>query len=133
MRCLLVIARAPSDALFPACLHGTRLPGSAHAEHFNDKSGVNSSFSCAAVPVGGWAPQADSRLFALESYWRPDASYSHFFKCTNGMCLREQPADANANNATQIGYKCRNGHTVRSLHTRHLRVVCRALLEDSPT
>jgi hypothetical protein len=88
------------------------------AEHFNDKSGANSSFSCAAVPVGGWAPQADSRLFALESYWRPDASYSQFFKCTNGMCMREQPADANSNNGTQLGYKCRNGHT------GHLCAVC---------
>ena len=88
------------------------------AEHFNDQSGGNASFSCSPVPLGGWAPQADSRLFALESYWRPDASYSQFFKCTTGMCLRETPADVKGVNATQLGYKCRDGHM------GHLCAVC---------
>jgi hypothetical protein len=73
---------------------------------FNDLSATNASFACAAVPEGGWAPQADSRLFALEGYWRPNKNFSHFYKCAGGMCLREEPL-----NGTQLGYKCRVGHT----------------------
>ena len=83
---------------------------------FNDRSGVNQTFSCAAVPEGGWAPQADSRLFALEGYWRPSANYSQFFSCTNGMCRKEYPAD---NGTEQLGYNCRDGHT------GHLCAVCK--------
>ena len=82
---------------------------------FNDRSGVNQTFSCAAVPDGGWAPQADSRLFALEGYWRPSANYSQFFSCTNGMCRKEFPAE---NGTQQLGYNCREGHT------GHLCAVC---------
>ena len=85
---------------------------------FNDLSGVNNSFSCAAVPEGGWAPQADSRLFALEGYWRPNANSSKFFKCSAGMCLREEPSSDP--NVTQVGYACRTGHT------GHLCAVCDA-------
>jgi hypothetical protein len=82
---------------------------------FNDLSAVNASFACAAVPEGGWAPQADSRLFALEGYWRPSANTSTFFRCSTGMCLREEPLPAPA---VQLGYKCRAGHM------GHLCAVC---------
>ncbi len=88
------------------------------AEFFNDKSGDNSSFACAPVPLGGWAPQADSRLFALENYWRPSPHYAEFFRCTSGMCLRETPKDVSGVNASQTGYKCRDGHS------GHLCAVC---------
>jgi hypothetical protein len=80
---------------------------------FNDLSAVNVSFACAAVPEGGWAPQADSRLFALEDYWRPGPNSSRFFRCSTGMCLREEPVSA-----AQLGYKCREGHV------GHLCAVC---------
>jgi hypothetical protein len=82
---------------------------------FNDRSGVNNSFSCAAVPEGGWAPQADSRLFALVNYWRPDANVTEFWPCSAGNCLREQLPD---NGTQQVGYHCRHGHT------GHLCSVC---------
>jgi hypothetical protein len=86
------------------------------AGSFNDASGVNGTFSCAAVPEGGWAPQADSRLFTLSGYWRPDATYFSFHQCSNaGMCLREEPPEGNA---TQRGYRCRPGHA------GHLCAVC---------
>jgi hypothetical protein len=84
------------------------------ADHFNDRGGGNDSFSCAAVPRGGWAPQADSRLFALKNFWRPGPLYTSFFPCSSGMCLREEPVE----NSTQLGYKCREGHT------GHLCAVC---------
>jgi hypothetical protein len=81
------------------------------AGSFNDQHGENSSFSCATVPEGGWAPQADSRLFALANYWRPDPSYTRFYACTTGMCQREEPA---LKGTAQLGYNCREGHTVRA-------------------
>jgi hypothetical protein len=78
-------------------------------DHFNAQDGVNGTFSCAPVPEGGWAPQADSRLFALSGFWRPSPNYTEFFSCASGLCLRELvPADENI---TQLGYKCREGHT----------------------
>ena len=83
---------------------------------FNDRSNLNSSFSCAPVPLGGWAPQADSRLFALEGFWRPDMRHTQFFECTSGLCLKEMPP-ANAS-ALQLGHRCREGHT------GHLCAVC---------
>jgi hypothetical protein len=82
---------------------------------FNDLSAANASFACAAVPDGGWAPQADSRLFALDGFWRPHANASRFFRCSAGMCLREEPLPPPA---AQRGFKCRAGHT------GHLCAVC---------
>ena len=83
---------------------------------FNDRSGSNSSFSCAPVPLGGWAPQADSRLFALDNFWRPDAKHTTFFECTTGLCLKEEPPSNTT--AVQLGHRCRTGHT------GHLCAVC---------
>jgi hypothetical protein len=83
---------------------------------FNDQSGVNNSFSCAAVPEGGWAPQADSRLFALVGYWRPGPEHFEFYPCSAGNCLREQLPPDNA--TAQVGFSCRHGHT------GHLCSVC---------
>ena len=83
---------------------------------FNDRSGLNSSFSCAPVPIGGWAPQADSRLFALDNYWRPDAKHTTFFECTTGLCLKEEPPSNTT--SVQLGHRCRTGHT------GHLCAVC---------
>ncbi len=82
---------------------------------FNDRSGVNGTFSCAPAPTGGWAPDADSRLFTLEGYWRPDANHTEFFPCASGNCLREQPP---ADGEPQQGYACRDGHQ------GHLCAVC---------
>ena len=75
---------------------------------------ANGSFTCSAVPSGGWSPQADPRLFALADYWRPSANYSDFWKCPAGNCLREVPLP----NATQTGFSCRAGHM------GHLCAVC---------
>jgi hypothetical protein len=86
------------------------------ADTFNDRSGVNGTFSCAPVPEGGWAPPADSRLFALLGYWRPSAEYIEFFQCTAGMCLREEPPETT--DVAQVGYRCREGHQ------GHLCAVC---------
>ena len=84
---------------------------------FNDvHGGENGSFACVPVPVGGWAPQADSRLFALDNYWRPDGNHTQFFECSGGMCFKETPPTDP--NVTQLGYKCRAGHT------GHLCAVC---------
>ncbi len=88
------------------------------AGHFNDRSGPNGSFACAPVPEGGWAPQADSRLFALAGWWRESPTASHFFSCAQGMCMREEvPTDANT---TRLGYKCREGHTGHLCAVRRL-------------
>jgi hypothetical protein len=82
---------------------------------FNAANGVNATFSCAAVPEGGWAPRADSRLFALKDYWRPGPEVTEFFPCAAGNCNREQLP---ANGTLQQGYSCRNHHT------GHLCSVC---------
>jgi hypothetical protein len=40
---------------------------------FTDHRGsTNGSFTCSAVPSGGWSPQGDPRLFSLADYWRPN-------------------------------------------------------------
>ncbi len=75
---------------------------------FNDDGGVNGSFRCASAPKGGWAQEADFRLFTLSNYWRAGPNYTEFFQCSSGMCLKEQPAGPNE---TQLGYNCRTGHT----------------------
>lgn len=85
------------------------------ADHFNDRGGANGTFECAPVPPGGWAPQADSRLFALENFWRPSADHTTFYECSMGNCKRELPM---SENVTQLGYNCRDGHT------GHLCAVC---------
>jgi hypothetical protein len=77
------------------------------------------------VPKGGWAPQADSRLFALKDFWRPGPHYTTFYPCSSGMCQREEPA---ANGTEQLGYKCRDGHTVRLLHALDMRTHARSVL-----
>jgi hypothetical protein len=85
------------------------------ANYFNDRGGANGTFECAPVPIGGWAPQADSRLFALENFWRPDADHTSFYECSMGNCKKELPMEENV---TQLGYNCRDGHT------GHLCAVC---------
>ena len=85
------------------------------ADTWNDQSGVNGSLYCAAVPLGGWAPEGDTRMFALADHWRPDGEYPEFFPCTVGMCKREEPLE---NATTPIGHSCRPGHT------GHLCAVC---------
>ncbi len=82
---------------------------------FNAGGSGNSSFSCAAVPEGGWAPRADSRLFALKDFWRPSPNYTDFYMCSASMCLREELP---ANGSVQLGQSCRVGHT------GHLCAVC---------
>lgn len=72
------------------------------------------SFSCAPVPNGGWAPQADSRLYALAGWWRPSAAFTTFWPCSSGLCLRELPQNV----TPQLGYNCRAGHV------GHLCAVC---------
>ena len=85
------------------------------ADFFNDRGGANGTFECAPVPNGGWAPQADSRLFALEDFWRPNANHTTFYECSMGNCRKELPLPENV---TQLGYNCREGHT------GHLCAVC---------
>ena len=67
------------------------------------------------MPPGGWAPQADSRLFALENFWRPNANHTMFYECSMNNCRKELPMPENV---TQKGYNCRDGHT------GHLCAVC---------
>ena len=85
------------------------------ADAWNDGAGVNGSVHCAAVPIGGWAPEADTRMYALANYWRPNGEYPQFYQCTTGMCNREVP---NVNVSMPVGHACRNGHT------GHLCAVC---------
>jgi hypothetical protein len=81
-------------------------------------SGANATFTCSRVPVGGWAPQADSRLFSLEGHWRPDAAHTKFYVCTSGLCLKEEPDPSGNRSAPQRGHACRAGHG------GHLCAVC---------
>jgi hypothetical protein len=102
-------------------------------DYFNDRSGAtNATFSCRHVPEGGWAPQADSRLFALAGYWRPSPEYVEFFPCASGMCLREEAVgndtQTGSGNDTQLGCGTRAGHkpfqricSGRPAHPRALR------------
>ena len=87
---------------------------------WDDGAGLNGSVHCAAVPVGGWAPQADTRMYALANYWRPNGEYPQFYQCTTGMCNREEPNvnTSMSNVSLPVGHACRTGHT------GHLCAVC---------
>jgi hypothetical protein len=89
-----------------------------HFADYEAASASNASFTCSRVPVGGWAPQADSRLFSLEGYWRPDAAHTKFYICTAGLCMREEPDASGNHSAPQLGHACRDGHG------GHLCAVC---------
>ena len=53
---------------------------------FNDFGGVNGSFRCADAPKGGWAQEADYRLFTLNNFWRAGPDDTEFFAVRAQLC-----------------------------------------------